>query len=93
MEPIEIIFVLAILLFIFGPEKLPVLARQLGEAISEFKKASSGVSSGPAAESPNQVRIELESIAQKLGVETEGKSFTQLAAEIKARVEAKSSEK
>jgi sec-independent protein translocase protein TatA len=91
MEPIEIIFVLAILLFIFGPEKLPVLARQLGEAVSEFRKASSGVTPGSRSENTVNVRTELESVAQKLGIKTEGKTIRQLGEEIKAKIEAKTS--
>ena len=43
MELMEVLFVLAILLLIFGPKKLPELAREPGEAVYEFKKASSGI--------------------------------------------------
>ena len=39
----EIILILAILLIVFGPKKLPELARELGKAIQEFKKASSSI--------------------------------------------------
>jgi len=35
----EIIVVLAVLLLLFGGKKLPELARGLGEALKEFKKA------------------------------------------------------
>ncbi|HIP93372.1 MAG TPA: twin-arginine translocase TatA/TatE family subunit [Desulfurobacteriaceae bacterium] len=40
----ELLLILAIVLLIFGPKKLPDLARSLGRAINEFRKASSGVS-------------------------------------------------
>ena len=33
-----VLFVLALLLF--GPKKLPVIARQIGKALNEFKRAS-----------------------------------------------------
>ncbi len=35
---IVIVFIVALL--VFGPEKLPELARQLGKALSEFRRAS-----------------------------------------------------
>jgi sec-independent protein translocase protein TatA len=38
----ELLLLLAILLLILGPSKLPALARGLGQAIREFRKASSG---------------------------------------------------
>lgn len=36
----ELIFILAIALIFFGPRKLPQLARSMGKAMSEFRKAS-----------------------------------------------------
>ncbi|MCE4627302.1 MAG: twin-arginine translocase TatA/TatE family subunit, partial [Desulfurococcales archaeon] len=39
----ELWIILLILLLILGPTKLPALARGLGQAIREFKKASQGV--------------------------------------------------
>jgi sec-independent protein translocase protein TatA len=38
----ELLIILVILLLILGPTKLPALAKGLGKAIREFKKASSG---------------------------------------------------
>ncbi|MEO2082691.1 MAG: twin-arginine translocase TatA/TatE family subunit [Desulfurobacteriaceae bacterium] len=39
----ELIIILVIALLIFGPKKLPELARSTGKAINEFRKASSGI--------------------------------------------------
>ncbi len=36
----ELIFILAIALIFFGPRKLPQLARSMGKAMSEFRRAS-----------------------------------------------------
>ncbi len=39
----EVLVVMALVLILFGPDKLPGLARGLGKTIREFKKAASGV--------------------------------------------------
>ena len=43
--PMELILILVIALIIFGPKKLPEIGKAIGNAISEFKKHSSKVSS------------------------------------------------
>lgn len=40
----EVIIILVIVLIIFGPKKLPKLARAIGESVHEYKKAAD---SGP----------------------------------------------
>jgi sec-independent protein translocase protein TatA len=37
--PVELLIVLAIVLLLFGSKKLPQLARSMGEAAHEFRKA------------------------------------------------------
>jgi sec-independent protein translocase protein TatA len=39
----EILFVMVVVLIFFGGEKLPGVARGLGKAIREFKKATAGI--------------------------------------------------
>ncbi|MBI5310939.1 MAG: twin-arginine translocase TatA/TatE family subunit [Actinobacteria bacterium] len=41
--PLEIIVVLALVLIIFGPKRLPELGRSLGKGIREFKGSISGI--------------------------------------------------
>lgn len=53
--PLEVILVLAVILLIFGPSKLPGLARAIGKSVVELKdglkgKAGSDESSSPSAE-------------------------------------------
>ena len=41
-QPIHLVFILLIVLIIFGPGKLPDLGRGLGKGIREFKDAIKG---------------------------------------------------
>lgn len=51
----EIVLVLVVVLLLFGPKKLPELAKGLGKGIREFKKASNEVTQEleRAAEEPS----------------------------------------
>lgn len=77
-----------IILLIFGPSKLPQLAKGLGQAIYEFRKASQGLTE---EEREKQSRNRLSSVddetlkklAEKLGVkDAENKNRDQLITEI-----------
>ncbi|PYU99767.1 MAG: twin-arginine translocase TatA/TatE family subunit, partial [Acidobacteria bacterium] len=46
VQPTHLVFVLLIVLIIFGPGKLPDLGRSLGKGIREFKDALSGAGEG-----------------------------------------------
>lgn len=39
----EIILILAIVLIVFGPTKLPALAKSIGQAFNEFRKSAKGI--------------------------------------------------
>ncbi|MGB9791151.1 MAG: Sec-independent protein translocase subunit TatA/TatB [Thermacetogeniaceae bacterium] len=41
--PWELILILVIVLIVFGPGRLPEVARSLGKAVNEFRRASTGV--------------------------------------------------
>jgi len=94
-DPLQwiIIGVIVIALFLWGPQKIPELARGLGQAKREFDKASheveSSVTMSPQAPSPpktgDQVLVET---ARQLGISTEGKSREQLSQEILAKAQA-----
>jgi len=100
MEWLEVIFILVILLLVFGPSKLPEMARELGKAIHEFRKASSGIIE--AVESPSMVRSgenvakgvgsnddAILDIARKLNVNIEGKTVEQVTQEILMKIDKK----
>ena len=48
-NPIHIIFVLGLLLLVFGAKRLPEMGRSLGSGMRGFKEALSGESTEPAA--------------------------------------------
>jgi Tat protein translocase TatB subunit len=43
MGPLELLLIMALALIVFGPDKLPDIARQLGRTIGEFRRMSSDV--------------------------------------------------
>lgn len=79
--PTEVALILIILLLIFGPSKLPALARSIGEAVREFRKASAEIMAPPPTKVPTEEQLLLET-AKKLGIETEGKAIREVAEEI-----------
>ena len=40
----ELLLILAVVLIIFGPAKLPALAKSMGQAVSEFRKGAKEIS-------------------------------------------------
>ena len=85
----EVVLILAILLLVFGPTKLPKIAREIGKAWHEFNKASSGVietvTSTQTDKSEEKKKLLLE-VAGKLNVSSVGKTDEQLTEEILTKV-------
>jgi len=95
--PWEIALILAIVLIIFGPKKLPELAKSLGDAIRQYRTATEGggtsASSTQTPPAPTQSRsgeVLLET-AKKLGIQTEGKTMEQISQEITEQASQKKS--
>ena len=84
MEWIVLLIIIAVL-FLFGPQKLPELARSTGRALGEFRRGQMEVNReiaqqfGSSAADP---RSKEERAAQALGVSTSGKSDLQLKLDI-----------
>jgi sec-independent protein translocase protein TatA len=54
LQPTHLIFILLIVLILFGPGKLPDLGRSLGKGIREFKDALRGITEGSSEGDSNQ---------------------------------------
>jgi sec-independent protein translocase protein TatA len=62
-QPMHLIVILAIVLIVFGPGKLPEVGSALGEAIRNLKKAMNEVSADPVA--PEKLEGSSKGSAQK----------------------------
>ena len=102
-DPIQwiIIGVIVIVIFLWGPQKIPDIARAIGRAKKEFDQASkevgdmtSGSTKPPASalavatpSAPEMTGDQmLVETARKLGISTEGKTRDQISQEIVSRV-------
>jgi sec-independent protein translocase protein TatA len=82
-EWLVVIAVIAII-FLWGPQKLPELARSIGLARKEFDKASKEITAtGASATTASQPSGDALILAAKdLGISTEGKTKEQIAKEV-----------
>jgi sec-independent protein translocase protein TatA len=84
-----IVLIAVIILLIWGPTKLPSLARGVGEAIREFRKAVSGAGERGekrAAERQEEPDSKVLEMARALGIPVEGKTREQLLDEISKKL-------
>jgi len=71
-QTLILIIIAFIILIIWGPSKIPQLARSLGQSVREFKRGTQ----------ENEPEPELIEIAKKLGIDPTGKSRDELLTEI-----------
>ncbi|MFN7106152.1 MAG: twin-arginine translocase TatA/TatE family subunit [Pyrobaculum sp.] len=79
-----VILIAIVIILIWGPSKLPSLARGMGEALREFRKAASGVEDKP--EKKEEIDKKLVDMARSLGISTEGKTREELLDEINKKL-------
>ncbi len=88
----ELILILIVALFLFGPDKIPEMARSLGKAMGEFKKAQTQVENEIKNEikkidAPlNEKDVKIHNLAIEMGVDVKNKTTEQLVEEIRSRV-------
>ena len=83
---LEILIIILIMIILFGPKKIPELARSLGQAVRIFREEASKLTK-PATEPPKEEGVEitdeqLTKLAEALGINSSGKTREELAAEI-----------
>jgi Sec-independent protein translocase TatA len=83
-----IILIALVIILIWGPSKLPSLARGMGEAIREFRKAASGVAEEEVrrVEKKEEIDQKVIEMARSLGISTEGKTKEQILDEINKKL-------
>ena len=89
-DPLQLIVIgaIVVVVFLWGPKKIPQLARSIGIARKEFSQASKESANSTtgqltAENAPDQILIDT---ARKLGINTEGKTREQISDEIVNRV-------
>lgn len=89
----ELILILAVILLLFGADKLPEIARSIGNAAKEFKKAQIMSENKLENESENfEIQSEhrdkkILKLANEMGIDTKNRTIEQIADEIRLKVE------
>src|SRR3972149_10981941 len=84
----ELILILIVALFIFGPSKLPELSQSLGKAVGEFKKAQTETEYDlKRLNKPlDDKDIKIHNLAIEMGIDVKNKTTEQLVEEIRAKM-------
>ena len=82
-----VVAVIVVVLLFWGPEKLPKIARSIGQAKKEFEKASKGEEEKQQSIQALTSDDKLLEIAKSLGIQTEGKTRDQIAQEVLNRAQ------
>jgi sec-independent protein translocase protein TatA len=88
----EYIVIFFIILLLFGGKKLPELARSMGSAVREYTQATKEPVKYVEAKTKDKEDEDRDAIleaAKKLGIETEGRSISEIAQDIVKSTEKK----
>lgn len=77
-----VIILVIVAILIWGPKKIPDLARALGQARGEFERATKEYTTFPPKPAEATGDDALVETARKLGISTEGKTKEQISQEI-----------
>ena len=72
----ELMMILVVALIVLGPKRIPEVARQLGKAMHQFKKATMDLQSALEQEPPEDIKQE---VREKLGYKKESDQDTKPA--------------
>ena len=95
-DPVVWILIVAVIVFLFGANKIPQIAKGIGQARREFEMASKGITDplssvtsptiAPSPPPPNASTQTTEdpliTAAKKEGIDTQGKTKEQIASEL-----------
>lgn len=87
----EMILILVVALFLFGPDKIPEMARSLGKAAGEFKKAQTETEHEikRLGEPLNEKDTKIHNLAVEMGLDVQNKTSEQLVEEIRMKIRSK----
>lgn len=84
----ELIVILALVLLLFGADKLPELARSLGRSTKEFKKAQIDAENESVENEKHldEKDSKIYKLATEMGIDINGKTSEQLTEEIRTKI-------
>ncbi len=87
----DLILILIVAVFFFGPNKLSEMARSLGKAVGEFKKAQaqSEYDVKKIGESQDNRDMKIHNLAIEMGIDVGNKTNEQIIEEIRSKIKLK----
>jgi sec-independent protein translocase protein TatA len=84
----ELILILVVALLLFGPDKIPEIARSLGKAAGEFKKAQTETEREIRRQDEplNEKDTKIHNLAIEMGLDVKNKNIEQLVEEIRLKI-------